>query len=351
MGKSKATPRGTPARAPGRRVRRQPAHPYPVQSLNSTPPSSRRQWRVTGTSQTAPPQVDFGVPEIPGAEHSVNNQASGQPILSTEPVQGLGPSPGVAPQPFIPDAAPSSGNEHSSLSDNSVSAMSSIFDNVGEHVPLKLKEKIWNGQFIDLSLLLKSARDMTSELESGGEVILKDGKLLVQKHKSTKPLFNIHAWTSAFLVYMSLYLEKHPSRVQEMLKYMRDVRLAASRAPNQTAWVRYDEQFRLKRANNPQSSWGIIDNELWLVCMSNFRGENFFRGEKPNSNFQPHSQPTLDTDQKSVVSSTSKQICWRFNKGNCRFNRNCNFQHRCSTCGSNHPVFKCTASKPKFPTN
>ena len=35
----------------------------------------------------------------------------------------------------------------------------SVFDPIGYHIPQKLKEQIWEGRFIDLSLLLKSARE------------------------------------------------------------------------------------------------------------------------------------------------------------------------------------------------
>ena len=35
----------------------------------------------------------------------------------------------------------------------------SVFDPIGYNIPQKLKQKIWEGRFIDLSLLLKSARE------------------------------------------------------------------------------------------------------------------------------------------------------------------------------------------------
>ena len=66
-------------------------------------------------------------------------------------------------------------------------------------------------------------------------------------------------------------IEKHPGKAQELLKYLRDIRLAAYRAPSALAWVQYDEQFRLKKSRNPSSSWGVIDNELWLIFMSQRR--------------------------------------------------------------------------------
>jgi hypothetical protein len=40
-------------------------------------------------------------------------------------------------------------------------------------------------------------------------------------------------------------IEKHPGKAQELLKYLRDIRLAAYRAPSALAWVQYDEQVRL----------------------------------------------------------------------------------------------------------
>ena len=60
-------------------------------------------------------------------------------------------------------------------------------------------------------------------------------------------------------------LEKYRSRAQEFLKYMRDIRLAASRSQG---WFRYDEQYRLRQANNSVSSWGIINQEFWLLYIA-----------------------------------------------------------------------------------
>lgn len=39
------------------------------------------------------------------------------------------------------------------------------FDSLGGHIPLKLKQKIWEGKFIDLALLLKSAIELDNEIE------------------------------------------------------------------------------------------------------------------------------------------------------------------------------------------
>jgi hypothetical protein len=36
----------------------------------------------------------------------------------------------------------------------------SMFDSVSAHIPLKIKEKVWAGEYIDMSLMLKSGKDL-----------------------------------------------------------------------------------------------------------------------------------------------------------------------------------------------
>ena len=103
-------------------------------------------------------------------------------------------------------------NEHliSALSSNHVtttivnsslpSPVPSVSDHIGAHIPMKLKEKIWSGAFIDMAILLKSTREMTASLEIGGSLAFRDGQLYIEKQKTT-PLRSIHLWTSTYNSY------------------------------------------------------------------------------------------------------------------------------------------------------
>ena len=128
----------------------------------------------------------------------------------------------------------------------------SMFDSVSAHIPLKIKEKVWAGEYIDMNLVLKSGKDLVYDSQLNGELAVKGGQLTVlqQKHNQIK---NIHTWTSAFINFMSIMLEKWPGKAQVYLEYMHVIRLAASRVAN-LGWVSYDEQFRLRKARVPQSS-------------------------------------------------------------------------------------------------
>ena len=54
---------------------------------------------------------------------------------------------------------------------------------------------------------------------------------------------------------MAIFLEKHPNWAAELLKYAEGIRLASVQFPGM-GWRVNDEQFRLRRAADPSSSWG-----------------------------------------------------------------------------------------------
>jgi hypothetical protein len=50
------------------------------------------------------------------------------------------------------------------------------------------------------------------------------------------------------------------------LKYFKDIRLAA--ACSSSGWYKYEEQFRLRMAANPNASWDQVNLEFWLFYVS-----------------------------------------------------------------------------------
>lgn len=80
-----------------------------------------------------------------------------------------------------------------------------------------------------------------------GEIKIRDGKLCIIK-ANVGPYLTIDKWTDAFMIFMSVMLEKFRTRAQEMLKYMRDIRLAAARSQG---WFKYDEHFVFVKPATP----------------------------------------------------------------------------------------------------
>ena len=121
------------------------------------------------------------------------------------------------------------------------------------HVHLQTMQKIWKGEFIDLRSLLPKFRESTQQ-----KVQIRNVEIIVSDSGVTKNIERIEVWSDAFLIYMAIFLSRHGNKHLELIQYMNNIRTAASRF---AGWADYDNQFRLKIAQNPSSRWDIIDPE------------------------------------------------------------------------------------------
>lgn len=283
----------------------------PSDGVNTTGRGRRRR-------QTSPDPHHAPNPSTSDTFVAGDNTPSGESVIDLPQFDNFLPMQSVDFADYLPPTTPS------------------YTDPLSAHVPLTLKQKIWQGKFIDISVLVKSARELLDHNESQGEIQIKNGRMCLVKQKSSVYL-NIDKWTSAFLVFSSVLLEKFPDKAQDLLKYMRDVRLAANRSPG---WFRYDEQFRLRMASNPGIPWGQINNELWLLYVTNASSQSPANsGQTQYKQNNPQNQ-TKNADFKPIAS------CNLFNQGkNCNFFPNCRFKHACRMCGGNHPAIKCRKSQ------
>ena len=224
--------------------------------------------------------------------------------------------------------------------------MSSICDPLGASLPASVREKIVKGEFLDLELL--SNRWKFSPPSQGIPLSLDaEGKLVLQEPKRKYQISSILGWTDAFLVFLAVFSSAHPSRVQELLKYMHIVRTAAAQYPGK-GWLEYDRQFRMRQQRRPSRSWATIDGELWALLVQapawqhpqwgGGQGAGFgSSGVRPSHSFR--SQPNSSFQRSNV--------CYAFNRGKCSFPK-CKFAHKCSRCNSpRHGSVKCSGQPQK----
>jgi len=71
---------------------------------------------------------------------------------------------------------------------------------------------------------------------------------IIKLHQSQKSKFplSMNQWTSAFLVFMAIYIEKKPQEAQHLLRYASSVR-DLHQHYSDAAWRLYDESFRKLR--------------------------------------------------------------------------------------------------------
>jgi hypothetical protein len=189
-------------------------------------------------------------------------------------------------------------------------AIVSINDELGMHVPLSTRQKIMKGEFIELYSLLD--RHQVNEQEN--KIIFNNGQLSFKPVNQNK-IFDILTWLDAFFIYMSIYLVAHPDQAHKMLKYMANVKTAASRS-NGFGWREYDRQFRIKKARNDCIPWNQIDQELWLLYINS-------------------------TASASKQQAPPKNACFDFNNKGVCMRQYCQYSHSCLKCSGKHPATKC----------
>ena len=193
---------------------------------------------------------------------------------------------------------------------------------LGANVPLRVKQKIWSDQFVDLKTLLPSFKESTVSIQ------IEQNSLSFTNTQKSQNQLSIHQWTTAFITFMAIYIEKKPEDAPHLLKYCNTIR-EISASSGDSAWKFYDDNFRKLRQSN-KLPWQRNMPELMVSACTMHRSQQPFR-----KNFRDR-----------VPSDKGTKFCYNFNNGTKCKNEPCRFQHICQICKESHPKIKCTNRKP-----
>ena len=241
-----------------------------------------------------------------------------------------GPSPPAAIQTNAASAdvtvTPQSGEEQGP------NPSTSTTDSVHE-LPAKLAKEILTGEFMELSKLLPQNYNSLKPLHDEPLTLtLANSVIRVNKTRATS-ITDIEEWTTAFTAYMSVIINKFPSRSAELLEYLSLIRYAAKYHKG-LGWCVYDIKFRQKAASNKSLVWSAIDSQLWLKTFT--------------------VAPSLMKEEIGVFQSGPSQerhstkggnvgTCHNFNKGFTCSRNPCPYLHKCNRpgCGGDHIGVNC----------
>lgn len=176
----------------------------------------------------------------------------------------------------------------------------------------KVKDKIWNCEYIDLALMLRS--NFNNQHNSEDTIGLSDGALVIQKKvKKLHTINTIEDLTETFIAFAQIMIERHPEKASEFYSYMSIIR-GAAKENSVDKWYTYDQQFRLRVSKDHTKKWSSIDVFLWLRIMT-------INTPKTNNNYG--------------------YKCYEFTfKGLCK-RSNCLHRHVCLKCNFPHPAINC----------
>jgi len=174
-----------------------------------------------------------------------------QPLLSelrtlTAASSGF-PVPGsTASNPAVPVPGPAQGaNLQQALTAGFMGELHNISSYVplslplGATVPLKLKQKIWANEYIELGSLLRGAKHKYSinlaQKEEEAEVFITSSQ--------SKPVTHIDQWSEAFAIFSAIFCQQFPEQSGDIIKYSRYI-VALHKRHHGSVWRVYDEEFR-----------------------------------------------------------------------------------------------------------
>ncbi|XP_062576334.1 uncharacterized protein LOC134238229 [Saccostrea cucullata] len=312
----------------------------------------KRQRRQRSSSDESLPQIDYNklAEAILKKQGRVTETDNGESPVSLEPSKDV-ETPLQAPSVnCLPDTANTAVNTNNVLGAAQQSSFlltldkifggesivsSSVDDNnvtplqlsggipLGATIPLRVKQKIWANQYIDLRVLLPEHKQETVSVQ------IEEGSIKLNAKQSEKTPLSIYQWTNAFITFMSIYIESNSQSASNLLKYMSTVRhLHASNG--ESAWRLYDEQFRKLREVS-DLPWQQPLNELIIrvTTMSKSHNQTFPRN--------------ISSNNRSFRGPI--RFCYTYNNRQQCTSTNCPYRHICSVCKETHPRIRCTKQK------
>ena len=193
---------------------------------------------------------------------------------------------------------------------------------VGSHLDQNMQDRIIQGEYVDFSRLIPKDKILTAD-DNRYEMVVKDGKTYwvpVGNQEGTS-ISNFNRWEQAFCVYSDVYMRAYPHRSSELVQYCHLIHTASQSYTWENVYM-YDKDFRLHMARHPTCSWSIILQQAWVVRLKDRLKMNWSgSGNRP---------------------SDKKEICKRFNRGECAAGNECRYEHQCSFCFKfGHGVINC----------
>ena len=171
------------------------------------------------------------------------------------------------------------------------------------------------------------------------------------------PIQDISVWMEKYSVMAAILSTRFPERAPELFAYQASV-LRAERNYDDKRWVAYDRRYRREALAQKDLNWSVTNTRLYneaftgraraiprcSYCLQEDHVTQFcprdpnrpWFGWFPGSWQQGAPPPRYSTYR----STTSTEICRRFNDGRCKQNT-CRYSHRCLDCYGPHPRSSC----------
>ena len=214
-------------------------------------------------------------------------------------------------------------------------------------IPKRLVERIKAGEYIDFMELppAKGKSRPLTQVSEGQVVVLHASEL----EPTRKLIPDLATWLQCFALYTTAVTQDQPDRITEMMAYQ-SIITKASQWYRWPSWVIYDTTFRKEMASMSGQSWARVDPSIYSLSFTGqaLASENWCTTCQTLDHTvqtcpaMPRKRPRNSAFAGQQSANQHGETCRQFNRGGeCRFGRECRYQHSCSTCGDPHPASRC----------
>ena len=200
----------------------------------------------------------------------------------------------------------------------------------------------------------------------------------LQHHQKTqRRVLDIVTWARCFSLYVAVMAKRRPEMVISMITHLHTVLHLHQKAPQHSAWIEYDVQFRMEAAASEEKTWACEDPWQYISCLPSTGGgldpfdvsEPATPSRSTTANLQSTMLPQLGSPSQPMAgkrqaadadatgthppSKRAKKpgICRLFNRApsGCPYGSECCFIHRCSNCGVMEKHGRTTCPLPARP--
>ena len=235
-----------------------------------------------------------------------------------------------SPQPQIPAASRNTTGvwTQAGYMPNPVTFLSSP---LGAHVPHTLRDKIWRGEYVELTKLLPA--------NSGADDYAHESQTA---RKPPPPPLSIADFMSAFHTLAAIRTERFPADAPGMLKHADTVQQMHNMFGAE-AWRFYDRQYRLAQQHNPAMKWGLTHGELYMQATAlglkaASKQPQCSSGNRTNADNGSTHRRNLDLRPNTCWTYQSRGFC---DKKDCLYP----LTHNCYICQDTHPTSHCESKR------
>ena len=139
-------------------------------------------------------------------------------------------------------------------------------------VPLRIREWIIKGEYIDFAmLLLKAMFSGGSEPDCSTSFTVQlpnsTGDFSVRQTPKAKKITSFSSWMEAWNIFLAVWIDHMPSKAPSLVAYQHIITSANNLYPLES-WLDSDVQFRTLAASNPSLRWDTGHPDLWLQCLT-----------------------------------------------------------------------------------